>query len=217
MDGLDVFTQLARAFSLRRSCSISADITKEDEKTRARYGHYDPSRAKVTGAVCRAPEQLCRLVEAGVRVVTINYSFWDWHRQNFKNAKDELPIFDKAVSALVEDLHERGMADDCTVVAWGEFGRTPKLNKDAGRDHWPGVSFALLAGGGMKTGQVIVHPPPRRRSRQPARSRSKKCTRHSSQSGASTSRPHHACSTSGGRPQYLVDPGVKPIKELICG
>ena len=64
-------------------------------------------------------------------------------------------MFDQGISALVEDLHARGMDQDTTVLVWGEFGRTPKINKDAGRDHWAPVNFALLAGGGLKTGQVI--------------------------------------------------------------
>ena len=95
------------------------------------------------------------LVEAGVRVVTLSYSFWDWHGNNFKIAKQNFPDFDQALSALIEDLDQRGMLEDTTVIAWGEFGRTPKINKDAGRDHWPNVSCAVLAGGGMRAGQVI--------------------------------------------------------------
>ena len=66
-----------------------------------------------------------------------------------------MPMLDQGLSALIEDLHQRGLDKDVTVVVWGEFGRTPKINKDAGRDHWPKVSCALLAGGGMPTGQVI--------------------------------------------------------------
>ena len=96
-----------------------------------------------------------RLVEAGARVVTVNHSFWDWHGNNFGLARKELPVFDQGICALVEDLHERGLEKDVTVVVWGEFGRTPKINKDAGRDHWPRVCSALLAGGGMNMGQVI--------------------------------------------------------------
>ncbi len=96
-----------------------------------------------------------RLVEAGVRCVTLSYSFWDFHGQNFNNARADLPLLDQGVSALVEDLHQRGLERDVSVVVWGEFGRTPKINAQAGRDHWPNVSCALLAGGGMRTGQVI--------------------------------------------------------------
>jgi hypothetical protein len=217
MDGLDTFTQRAMGILTSSQLFDALDISKEDQKTRDRYGFYDPSKPKGDGAP-RVPQNLLlarRLVEAGVRVVTVNYSFWDWHGQNFKHAKEELPIFDKAVSALVEDLHERGLADDCTVVAWGEFGRTPKINKDAGRDHWPRVSCALLAGGGMKTGHAIGQT--------------------DRLGGEPTDRPvtfeeihatlYHNLGVNlaaaprlfdfRGRPQYLVDPAVKPIKELV--
>jgi uncharacterized protein (DUF1501 family) len=85
----------------------------------------------------------------------VSFSFWDWHGGNFQNARQNFPALDQGVSALVEDLHERGLDQDVSVVVWGEFGRTPRINKDAGRDHWPKVSCALLAGGGLRTGQVI--------------------------------------------------------------
>jgi uncharacterized protein (DUF1501 family) len=156
-----------------------------------------------------------RLVEAGVRVVTVNYSFWDFHGGNFQNCRKELPVFDKAISALVEDLHERGMDKDVTVVAWGEFGRTPKINKDAGRDHWPRVSCALLAGGGMKMGQAIGTTD--RLGGEPA-------TRHVTFEEVHATLYHNLginLTTAPrlfdfrGRPQYLVDPAVKPIKELV--
>jgi hypothetical protein len=96
-----------------------------------------------------------RLIEAGARVVTLNFSRWDWHGGNFRQGRHDMPMLDRAVTALVDDLHQRGLDRDVSVVVWGEFGRTPKINKDAGRDHWPQVSCALLACGGMKTGQVI--------------------------------------------------------------
>ncbi len=96
-----------------------------------------------------------RLVEAGARCVSVAYGFWDTHGSNFAHLKNHLPLFDRGVSALVEDIYARGLDKDVTVVVWGEFGRTPKINKDAGRDHWAPVNGALLAGGGMKVGQVI--------------------------------------------------------------
>ena len=96
-----------------------------------------------------------RLVEAGARCVTVAYGFWDTHGDNFRHLKQHLPLFDQGISALVEDIYARGLDQDVTVVVWGEFGRTPKINKDAGRDHWAPVNGALLAGGGMKVGQVI--------------------------------------------------------------
>ena len=96
-----------------------------------------------------------RLVEAGARCVTVAYGFWDTHGGNFRWLRRHLPLFDQGISALIEDLHYRGLDRDVTVVVWGEFGRTPKINKDAGRDHWARVNSALLFGGGMPGGQVI--------------------------------------------------------------
>ena len=108
-----------------------------------------------------------RVVDAGARCVTLCFSRfpfgrmsqgdynWDWHKNLFAEARATLPSLDLGLSALVEDLHESGRLDDVSIVVWGEFGRTPKINKTAGRDHWPGVAGALLAGGGMRTGQVI--------------------------------------------------------------
>src|SRR5205807_2075248 len=96
-----------------------------------------------------------RLVEAGARCVTVAYGFWDTHGGNFRYLRQHLPLFDQGVSALIEDVYARGLDRDVTVLVWGEFGRTPKINKDAGRDHWARVNGALLAGGGMKVGQVI--------------------------------------------------------------
>jgi hypothetical protein len=132
------------------------DITREDPKIIARYGPGNPaynadSAPRVTSNLLVAR----RLVEAGARVVSLNFSRWDWHGGNFASGRTEFPLLDSAVSALVQDLHDRGLDKDVSVVVWGEFGRTPVINKDAGRDHWTHASCALLAGGGMKTGQVI--------------------------------------------------------------
>ena len=217
MDGMDTFTQRAMGILTSSQLFDALDITKESDAVRKRYGYYDPTRAKGDGAP-RVPQNLLlarRLVEAGVRVVTINYSFWDWHGQNFKNAKDELPIFDQAVTALVDDLHERGMADDTTVIAWGEFGRTPKINKDAGRDHWPRVSCALMAGGGMKTGQAIGTTD--RLGGEPATRPVTFEEVHATlyrNLGIDWARAPRLFDLRG-RPQYIVNPDAKPIGELI--
>ena len=96
-----------------------------------------------------------RLVEAGARCVTLAFSRWDHHGDNFGALRQDLPLLDQGLSALVEDLHVRGLDQDVSVIAWGEFGRTPRINKSAGRDHWPKASCALLACGGMRMGQVI--------------------------------------------------------------
>ena len=80
---------------------------------------------------------------------------WDWHKENFLNVRATVPMLDLGLSAMVEDLHARGLAEDVSVVVWGEFGRTPRINQNAGRDHWPNANMCILAGGGMRTGQVI--------------------------------------------------------------
>lgn len=214
MEGVDAFKQ--RAFGILTSSSLleALDLEREDPRVREAYGKGD---TKVHGdAAPMLNEQFLmarRLVEAGVRFVTVAYGFWDYHGNNFKNAKNDLPMLDQAVTALVQDLHDRGLEKDVTVIVWGEFGRTPVINKDAGRDHWPRVSCALLAGGGMKVGQVIGST--------------------DRLGGEAVERPVHfgevfatlyhniginAAQTTitdlTGRPQYLVD-GYQPIRELV--
>jgi hypothetical protein len=147
-----------RAFDVLASNKVvdALDVTKEPERVRERYGRGSPRHQGDGGPQWN--DQLLmarRLVEAGARVVTVAYGFWDTHGNNFKSLERQLPLFDRGVSALVEDIHARGMDKDCLVVVWGEFGRTPKINKDAGRDHWARVNFALMSGGGLRTGQVI--------------------------------------------------------------
>jgi uncharacterized protein (DUF1501 family) len=119
------------------------DIRKEDEKTRDRY---------------KGVEQFLtarRLIEAGVGCVTLSIGGWDTHGQNFQTLKRQLPQVDKGIANLINDLHDRGMADDVVTVMWGEFGRTPKVNTNAGRDHWSPVMSAMIAGGGLKMGQAV--------------------------------------------------------------
>ena len=132
------------------------DLNKESRNVRARYG-YGSSRHQGDGAPLWNDQLLMarRLVEAGVRCVTVAYGFWDTHGGNFRHLRDNLPVFDQGVSALVDDLHQRGMEQDVSVIVWGEFGRTPRINRDAGRDHWAPVGHALMAGGGMPTGQML--------------------------------------------------------------
>lgn len=147
-----------KAFDVLTSSHLvnALDVEKESPAVRERYGK---GSAKHLGD--GAPmwnDQLLqarRLVEAGVRCVTVAYGFWDTHGNNFNHMKNHLPLFDTGISALIEDIYARGLDRDVTVVVWGEFGRTPKINKDAGRDHWARVNSAIVAGGGMKVGQVI--------------------------------------------------------------
>jgi hypothetical protein len=157
LEGLDSITQ--QAFDILTSSRLvdALDLEKEDPQVRERYGKGDPKNFG-DGSPRNLEHFLMarRLVEAGARVVTLNFGRWDFHSNNFGGLKDtHLPLFDQGLSALIEDLHLRGMADDVAVVAWGEFGRTPRINPDAGRDHWPQVGGGLVAGGGFRTGQVI--------------------------------------------------------------
>jgi hypothetical protein len=155
--GMDAFSQ--RAFDVLSGSKLldALDVSKEDPAVRAAYGDGKPYHFQYDGAPTCNDHLLIarRLVEAGVRVVSLSYGRWDSHGQNFALVRDHGAKLDQCLSALLDDLAARGMLDDVAVVVWGEFGRTPKINKDAGRDHWPQVSCALLAGGGLRTGQVI--------------------------------------------------------------
>jgi len=156
MQGMDTFTE--EAFGLLTSSKLAAalDLSKEDPQLVERYSAGDGKMEDDGGQRSTTPLLVARrLVEAGARVVTCSFARWDWHGQNFRSARQDMPALDKGVSALLDDLRRRGLEKNVSVVVWGEFGRTPKINKDAGRDHWPQVSCALLAGGGMRTGQVI--------------------------------------------------------------
>ena len=154
---IGTFTE--EAFGVLTSSKLvdALDLTKEDPKTRERYGDGKPFKYQYDGAPTVNEHLLVarRLVEAGARSVTLSYGRWDSHGGNFDLVRDHGPTLDQCVSALVEDLDNRGILDDVTVIVWGEFGRTPTINKGSGRDHWPQVSCALLAGGGFHHGQTI--------------------------------------------------------------
>ena len=151
-------TMSARAFDILTSSKLvqALDVSREDVKSRERYGKgIDKPQGDASPMLNEQFLAARRLVEAGARLVSVSYGFWDWHGGNFTNMRAHLPVIDQGISALIEDLHQHGLDKDVSVVVWGDFGRSPKINKDGGRDHWPRVSCALLAGGGMKTGQVI--------------------------------------------------------------
>jgi hypothetical protein len=154
----DMDSTYQKAFDVLTSSKLvqALDVEQEDPKLRERYGKGS-SRHLGDGAPMWNDQLLAarRLVEIGVRCVTVAYGFWDTHGNNFGHLKSHLPLFDKGISALVQDISDRGLSDDVTVIVWGEFGRTPKINKNAGRDHWARVSNALLAGGGLRVGQLI--------------------------------------------------------------
>jgi hypothetical protein len=151
-------TSYQQAFEVLTSSRIvdALDLDKEAPAVRERYGRGSP-RHQGDGAPLWNDQLLMarRLVEAGVRCVTVAYGFWDTHGGNFRHLRSNLPTFDRGIAALVDDLHQRGLAENTTLLVWGEFGRTPRINRDAGRDHWAPVNCALLAGGGMPTGQVV--------------------------------------------------------------
>ncbi len=156
--GLDAYTR--KAFDVLTSSRLveALDLEREDPRVRDRYGRGSESPAFGEDAGPHWMDQFLmarRLVEAGVRCVTLSFGSWDRHGGNFERLPEQLGKLDLAVTALVEDLHSRGLDQDVSVVAWGEFGRTPRINPGGGRDHWPQASCALLAGGGMKMGQVI--------------------------------------------------------------
>ena len=217
----DEYTRQALSVLTSSKLADALDLERESPRVRDAYGRGDPKPAGFGDAGPLMNDYLLtarRLVEAGVRVVTLAYGRWDWHGKphgtNFENARHHLPVFDQGLSALLDDLKARGMDKDVTVLVWGEFGRTPKINKEGGRDHWPQVGCALMAGGGMKTGQVIGST--------------------TAQADLPKDRPVHfqevfatlyhnlgldprirTVTDHSGRPQYLVDDPFVPIPELV--
>ncbi|MBI1915452.1 MAG: DUF1501 domain-containing protein [Planctomycetes bacterium] len=200
MTGMDSFATQALELVVSGKVRHALDLSKEESRSRARY---------------KGVEQFLtarRLVEAGVGCVTLAYGGWDTHGQNFTTLKRQLPMLDRGIANMIQDLYDRGLGDEVVTVVWGEFGRTPKINRGAGRDHWPSVMSALVAGGGLRMGQMV---------------------------GASTSRgerpkdspyvPSNVLSTvyrvlgidaaqtfpnGSGRPMYILDDRA-PVKELL--
>jgi hypothetical protein len=214
MDGLDAINQQALGILTSSRLAEALDLSREDPAVRERYGKGDTNRYG-DGAPRNLEHFLLarRLVEAGARVVTLNFGRWDFHSSNFSEAKNtHLPWFDQGLSALIEDLHARGLDRDVAVVAWGEFGRTPKINADAGRDHWPQVGGGLIAGGGFRTGQVIgaTDRLGGEIADRPVHFGEVHATLHHFL-GISSSATLRDLS---GRPQYLTD-GYHPLPELI--
>ena len=155
--GADAHTERAMNVLLSSKLLDALDVSKEDPKIRDRYGDGKPYQYQYDGAPTANDQLLMarRLVQAGARCVSLSFGRWDSHGKNFDLVRDHGSKLDRGLTALVEDLERLDMLDDVTVIAWGEFGRTPRINNGAGRDHWPQVSCAIMAGGGLKTGQVI--------------------------------------------------------------
>jgi hypothetical protein len=214
MQALDRFT--AGAFDVLTSSKLAdaLDLSKEDANVRERYGNGQPYNYQFDGAPTVNEHLLLarRLVEAGVRVVTLSYGRWDSHSKNFDLVRDHGSKLDQCLSALIEDLEQRGMLNDVTVIAWGEFGRTPRINDKAGRDHWPKVSCALLAGGGMKVGQVIgaTNRLGEEATERPVHFQEIFATLYKNL-GIDVSRAR--LTDPAGRPQFLVE--MQPIPELV--
>lgn len=217
MQASDQFTQ--QAYSILTSGKISAamDLDREDPRVVEKFTpQISDQLASYTSEGPQAALKLLlarRLVEAGVRCVTVSISDFDTHQKNADRMRLLGPVIDHALHALIVDLDERGMLDDVTIVAWGEFGRTPKINSNGGRDHWPKVAMGIMAGGGMPGGQVIGAT--------------------DKNASEAISRPVHyqdviatlykklgidALATTledpSGRPQYLLDRG-RPVAELF--
>lgn len=161
-NGLDQITEQALNILTSSKLADALDLSKEDPRLVARYGTGNDKDFIDGNGAPRVPQSFLmarRLVEAGCRVVTVNYSKWDWHGGSyntiFNREREDFPIFDNALSALLDDLRSRGLENDVTVLVWGEFGRTPVISAQVGRDHWPRVNSAFIAGGGMKLGKII--------------------------------------------------------------
>jgi hypothetical protein len=146
-EGYDRFYRDAFQIVTGERCRSAFDIHREDPRLRDYYGRDSWGQSALLAR---------RLVEAGVTFVTVNMGGWDTHNNNFQSLRtNNLPRYDRAVAALVRDLNDRGLSQRVLVVAYGEFGRTPRVNGTAGRDHWPGAASVLFAGGGLRMGQIV--------------------------------------------------------------
>ena len=160
MEAMDHFTRQAYRILTAGEFAGAMDIDREDP---AIIEHYTPTTnfAGVQSYTSEGPDSLLkfllarRLIEAGVRVVSVSLSDFDTHSDNNRRMKNLGPLFDFGFHALVTDLQHRGMLDDVMVLAWGEFGRTPKVNAKGGRDHWPRLSMGMIAGGGLDRSVVL--------------------------------------------------------------
>lgn len=142
----DEFSRKAAEIVLSSAAQEAFDIQRESPATRDAYGRTE------FGQSCLLAR---RLIESGVRFTTVNYGGWDHHAKIFDSLDKKLPEFDQGFSALIEDLDQRGLLQDTLLLCMGEFGRTPKINKDAGRDHWGRAGSLILAGAGVRGGKVI--------------------------------------------------------------
>jgi len=160
-DAVDRYQQKAWDVLTSVAAREAFDLDKEPMAVREKYGFlpaFDPKASNRCGCPAWSQRILLarRLVEAGVRLVTVDLRWWDTHVKGFESLRlGFLERWDRAYTALIEDLDARGLLDSTLVLAWGEFGRTPRVNNDAGRDHYPNVFSAALAGGGVRGGTIV--------------------------------------------------------------
>lgn len=217
-EALDPFTEQALNVLTSSRLADALNLDREDPKVRASYGKDDPAAlsygSKGYQAIMSKFLLARRLVQAGARCVSATFADFDWHGGNFSNGRKVLPLLDQGLSALVDDLYRHGLEKDVTVVVWGEFGRTPKINDRAGRDHWTRNTFALLAGGGMPVGQVIGAT--NKYAEEPIER-----PVHFQEIFATLYRnmgidiDHATIDDLNGRPRFLVDQKHRPLAELV--
>lgn len=219
MDAMDSFSQQAVSILTAGRFADAMDLSREDPRTLARYALPAASdeRAFYTADGPDATRKFLlarRLIEAGVRCVNISLSDFDTHSSNFPRMRQLLPVLDHGLATLMTDLEERGMADDVVIVAWGEFGRTPRVDpKTGGRHHWPQVGPAIIAGGGLRTGQVIGSTD-RTGSTVTSRPVTYKDMLATVYSSLGIDARQTTLIDPQGRPQYVLDEGT-PLAELV--
>ena len=218
--GIDSFQE--KAFGILTSSNMARALDLENEPKKVRDWYGDPVTTDPSfGAPPQSSQHLLlarRLVEAGVRCVTVAFGAWDWHSNREGTieylSNRYLPNFDRAISVLLTDLEQRGLSEQVQVIVWGEFGRTPRINAKGGRDHWERTQSVLIAGGNVQPGRTIGTT--------------------DKQGGVPIERPIHTQEVFAtmyqhlgldvnsikipdlnGRPRYLVDENRQPIKELI--
>ena len=208
MRSLDAFGQQAFDIVFSERLAKALDMRNEDPEVVRRYGtgYLQPTNPFLLAR---------RVVEAGARFVSFEVGSWDTHKDNFPMMRNHrLKELDRGITNLLQDLEDRDMLDDVTVIAWGEFGRTPKINDRAGRDHWPRVMSVLLAGGAMNNGQVIGSTDSHAAdpAERPVYVPEVFATLYHNM-GIDVSKVQ--LSDLAGRPQFLVDDGMSPIPELV--
>ena len=204
LEGMDKFYQQAYEILNSTAARRAFDLSRVDARTRDKYGRTPFGQACLLAL---------RLVEVGVRCVAIDFGSWDTHRTNFPSLKDKLlPAFDMGVATLLEELHLRGLLDDTVVWSTGEFGRTPKINQNAGRDHWARAMSMIMAGGAIRGGQVIGRTDDK--GQEPAESPyspDDAAASFLSALGIDTGKEYH---TPTGRP-VMISRNGEPIQELV--